>query len=324
MADWPNASWLVEDGIGEERALLVAEGRALAARVQWSGELTAGLVQSAVLVERRKGSGRGRARFPDGEEALVDKLPRDAAEGANVRLIVTRAAIGEAARRKPAQARPSDTPERPAPSLAEELGARVVRRFPKGLWEDAIADCTAGAVDFRGGSLLFSPTPAMVLVDVDGNLPPRDLALAAVDPLARAIALFGLGGSIGVDFPTLQAKDDRKAVDVALEGALADWDHERTAMNGFGFVQFVARSTGPSLLHRLHFQRTAAIARLLLRRAEGVSEPGTLLLTAHPAVLAHIGHDWLEQLARRTGRVIRTAADAGLAPDAAFAQAVPA
>ncbi|TIX51747.1 ribonuclease [Alteraurantiacibacter aquimixticola] len=318
------AEWLIEDGIGEERALLVENGHAIAARLQWPGELTAGAILEGVLTSRRKGSPRGQARFENGEEALVDRLPRDAAEGSQMRFEIMRGAVGEAKRRKLAHARPTDAPLCPAPTLAERLGGKLVRRFPDDLWEEVLDECLSGTVDFPGGSLHFSPTPAMVLVDVDGQLPPRELALAAVEPLARAIMRWSLGGVIGVDFPTLQAKEDRKPIDSALGVALADWDHERTAMNGFGFVQLVARMEGPSLLHRTHFQRSAAAARLLLRRAEDVGDPGVILLTAHPAVLAALREEWLEELARRTGRQVRTQADPALALAAGFAQAVSA
>ncbi len=324
MVERPRAEWLVEDGIGEERALLVENGHAIAARVQWPGELVAGAVLEGQLVARAKNSPRGRARFYGGEEALVDKLPRDASEGAQMRFEILRGAVGEASRRKLAHARPAQASEHAAPSLAEKLGARVVRRFPDDLWEEVLDECWSGIIDFAGGSLHFSPTPAMVVVDVDGKLPPRELALAAVPALARAIALFNLGGVIGIDFPTLQAKDDRKAVDGALGVALADWDHERTAMNGFGFVQLVARMEGPSLLHRTRFQRAAAAARLLLRLAESVPGPGAVLLTGHPAVIACLSQEWITELNRRIGRAIMVKDDASLALEAGFAQAVSA
>jgi ribonuclease G len=317
------ADWLIETGIGEERALLVERGEVLAAKLRWPGELEAGQVADGVLVARNSGSPRGRARFASGEEALVDRLPRDAAQGRTMRFEITRAAMGEAKRRKLAHARPSLDECRPAPTLIELTGGREVRRFPNGCWEEVWAEASEGIVSFRQGALQFSPTPAMVLVDVDGHLLPRDLALEAVDPLASAIARFGLSGSIGVDFPTLREKSERKALDGALGVALADWDHERTAINGFGFVQLVSRLEGPSLLHRLHFSRSGAAARMLLRRAELVDEPGALLLTGHPQVLAAILPEWQAELARRTGREVRLAPDPGLAPHAAFAQAVP-
>ena len=171
--------------------------------------------------------------------------------------------------------------------------------------------------------MLFSVTPAMTLIDVDGELPPRELAFAAVPAIARWLRLFDLGGSIGIDFPTLERKVDRKAVDAALQRALADWPHESTAMNGFGFVQIVARLEGPSLLHRFMNSRVEAAARMALRRAEMVEGPGVTLLTVHPVLKPKLQPDWLEELARRTGRPTRIETSARLAIEAAAAQIVP-
>ena len=314
----------MEDGIGEERAILLAGDRVLAAQVRWPGQLEAGQVEDAQLIAKPRTSPRGRARFASGEEALVDRLPPSASEGSTLRLEVTRARIGEGRRVKLAQARPSQDSPRSAPTLAERLGAKVVRRFPSGTWESVVEEAQDGVTAFPGGSLTITATPAMTLVDVDGVLPPRALALAAVDPLARAIATLGLGGVIGVDFPTLQGKDDRKAVDVVLAAALADFDHERTAMNGFGFVQLVARLERPSLLHRWQFDPAGAAARLLLRVAEGDKGNGPLLLTAAPPVLAAIRPEWIEELTRRLGRPVRRQADPALALGGGFAQSVSA
>ena len=313
------AEWLVEYGIGEERALLVEGDEVLVARLHWPGALTAGQVEDALLVHFDPVRRRGTARFANGDETLVDRLPASSREGAPVRLEVTRAAIAERGRLKQAQARPTEAALRSAPPLA----GRVVRRFPAGLWEEVWAEAWAGEVPFAAGSLVFSVTPAMTLVDIDGTAAPATLAREAVLPLARAIRRFDLGGSIGIDFPSLERKDDRRAVDSALAAALADWPHERTAMNGFGLVQLVARLERPSLLHCLTLSRAGAAARMLLRRAEHVDEPGALLLTAHPSVGSQLSEDWLAELARRTGREVRLAADPGLALDGGFAQAVP-
>jgi len=322
------AEWLVEEGIGEERALLVEGGEAIAARLHWPGGLAAGQVEDAVLAHFDPARRRGTARFANGEEALVDRLPAGSREGARLRLEVTRAAIAERGRLKRAHARPSEIATRPAPSLAEALAgeghaARVVRRFPAGTWEELWAEAWDGEVAFASGSLLFSVTPAMTLVDIDGAAGPPTLAREAVVPLARAIRRFDLGGAVGVDFPSLASKADRRAIDEALDAALAGWPHERTAMNGFGFVQLVARLERASLLHRLALARAGAAARMLLRRAEQVDEPGALLLAANPAVTARLSEAWLAELARRTGREIRVEADAALALEACFAQAVP-
>ena len=317
------AEWLVEAGIGEERALLVESGEALAARLRWPGGLEAGLVEDAKLIHRNANSKRGTARFASGEEALVDNLPHEASEGAVLRLVVTRAAMAERGRLKRAQARPTQEAPGPAPSLAEELGARIVRRFPAGLWEDVFADASSGEATFPGGALTITPTPAMTIVDIDGTLPLRDLALASVEPLAATLARLDLAGSIGIDFPSLSDKNDRKQVDSALELALGDWPHERTSMNGFGFVQLVARLTRPSLLHLCARDPAGAAARLLLRQAELVDAPGALLLTCHPAVEAALRPEWLADLAKRTGRELRIVPQPALALTGAFAQAVP-
>jgi hypothetical protein len=198
----------------------------------------------------------------------------------------------------------------------------VVREFPTGDGAELHAEALAGEVVFTGGSLLFSPTPAMLLVDVDGTLAPRALAVAAVWPLAEALQRFDVGGSVGIDFPTLADKADRRAVDEALAKALSDWPHERTAMNGFGFVQLVARLERPSLLHRAAFQRSAMATRKLLRQAERLESAGAIELSGHPMLEAQV-EPFVRELERRTGREVRWRGDPGLALEAPHAQLVP-
>ncbi len=316
------AEWLVERGIGEDRAVLVRDGQLIAAKLDWPGRLAPGLVEDAVLIHRATGSKRGTARFANGEEALVDGLPQHASQGAAIRLRVVRSAVPERHRAKAARARPTNDPHCAAPGLDRLPGARVVRRIEG--WEEVWLEAWDGLVPFAGGSLVIEPTAAMTVIDIDGNLPPRELALEAVREVAGAIRRLDLSGPIGIDFPGLTGKADRRVVDEALAAALADWPHEATAMNGFGFVQLVARMERPSLLQRIQADRPGAAARLLLRRAEAVADPGMLLLACHPAVAAAIDPDWLADLRRRTGRSLRLEPDAGLALSGGFAQAVSA
>ncbi|WP_159869380.1 ribonuclease [Novosphingobium sp. 9U] len=324
--------WLVEQGIGEDRAILVEgglvdSGEILAARLQRHDGLHAGLIADAKLIARARGARRGTVLFDTGEEALVDGLPPDAREGAPVRVQVTRARLAEKGRYKRAQARPTDARPRAAPALADGLRAtglpvRTVRRFPQDPWPELLNEVLDGTVAFPSGSLLLSPTPAMTLIDIDGTLPPPALARAAVPVIAGAIGRFDLAGSIGIDFPSLESREDRRALDQALADALATWPHQRTAMNGFGFVQLISRLERPSLLATVQGGPWRAGALLLLRRLEDESRPGSLLAQAHPRVIAAVEPEWRDEAVRRTGRAIAWQADPTLAPLGGFAQAL--
>lgn len=309
--------WVVEDGVGETRALLIDGDTVLAAKLRWPGELYRGQELTAKLVSKR--GARGTAMTAEGRELLVDRLSREVSEGSELELVVTRAALAERGRYKLPSARMASRQTPVADPI--ETGKRV-HRFPPGTWEEVWQAASSGEVAFDGGSLLFAVTPAMTLVDIDGALDSRSLALAATGPLARSLGEFDLGGSIGIDFPTLEAKADRKAVDTALGDALGDWPHERTAMNGFGFVQLVARLEGPSLLHRFATSRVGMAARMALRRAEMVDGAGVTLLTVHPALKAKLRPEWLSEVERRTGRPLRIETDPGLAIEGAAAQIV--
>ena len=310
-------AWVVEDGVGETRALLIDGDKVLAAKLRWPGELYRGQELTAKLASKR--GARGTAITAEGRELLVDRLPREVSEGSELDLVVTRAALAERGRYKLPSARIAS---QLSPVIDPIETGKRVHRFPSGMWEEVWQAASSGEVAFDGGSLLFAVTPAMTLVDIDGALDPRSLALAAIEPLARSLAEFDLGGSIGIDFPTLEAKAERKAVDTALGDALGDWSHERTAMNGFGFVQLVARLEGPSLLHRFATSRLGMAARMALRRAEMGEGAGTTLLTVHPALKAKLRPEWLAEVERRTGRPLRIETDPGLAIEAAAAQIV--
>lgn len=319
------AEWLVEDGIGETRAIRLEGDRIAEARVEWPGRVQAGWIVDARLTSRRSGNGRGTATVGD-EEILVDRLPRDASEGAPLRLAVTRAAFDGPGRFKRAQARPTDA-ALAQPKLAERLATidevRTVRRFPGAEWDDLVDEALSGEIAFAGGTLWLSPTPALTAIDVDGDLAPAPLALAAVPAVADALRRLDIAGSIAIDFPTLAAKPDRRAVDDALAAALEGWPHERTAMNGFGLVQIVARAQAPSLLQLAAWRRGALVWRRLLRRAEALEGAGMIELAIHPALRGEIAPDHLTRLERRSGRRVAIRDTETLALEAPHAQLVP-
>ena len=110
-----------------------------------------------------------------------------------------------------------------------------------------------------------SPTPAMTLIDVDGTLPPADLAAAGAEAAARAILRHDIGGSIGIDLPTVAGKAQRQRIGELVDAILPQ-PFERTAVNGFGFLQIV-RPRRRASLFELAADRPAFEARALLRRA---------------------------------------------------------
>lgn len=315
------AEWLIEEGIGERRALLIEAGEVLAAKIEWPGELSAGQVHACQLTTRKQGKRRGTATLKNGAEVLVDHLPPHVSEGVSGYVRVTRAAIAERGRFKRAQGRWCDDTSDGLREAAPALEGQLARPFVAGDWEEVWHAASSGSIAVAGGELLCSVTPAMTVIDIDGDLPPRELALAAVPAIAKALKWFDMGGNIGIDFPTLEAKTDRRAVDEALADALADWPHERTAMNGFGFVQIVARLEGPSFLHRFATSRVSMCARYALRVAERAQGTGpAILLTVHPALKAKLKPEWLEELAKRTGREVRIETNPALALEAPSAQ----
>ena len=290
------AEWLCEEGIGENRAILVEDGRILEAAIELPG-LRAGSVVEAKLV-----STAGIAALADGGEAVVEPVPR-ISEGASFRGEVVREAIPEPGRPKPPRLRPVDAPPAAGPTLAERLGNPVSPHgadlFEQAGWSELLEEAATGEISFEGGALRMSLTPAMTLFDVDGTLPPAALALAGAAAAARAIRRFGIAGSIGIDLPTLP-RDQRQAAAAAVDAILPQ-PFERTAVNGFGFLQIVRRRVRPSIPEILRADPGAAAARALLRRAERLQ--GRVAIHAAPRVILQLKARplWLAELARRTG-----------------------
>lgn len=312
----PSPEWLIERGIGETRAVLVENGRILEARILRDGVIPAGTILAAQL----KSTGRNGVALSDGQEYLLPKGAPGVTEGARLNIEVTREALGGAEPWKRPLARSTDA----APGAAPRLNGRELR-FPAtpdeledAGWSDLLDEARTGLIGFPGGELRISLTPAMTLIDVDGNLPAAELAVAGARAAAAAIRRHGIGGSIGIDLPTVDSKATRLAAAESID-ALLPKPFERTAVNGFGFLQIVRPRTHASQLEmaadRAIFE-TAAVLRRVAR------EVGSIRLAAHPSVIAVLERrpDWLDQLGKQVGGAVTLRADPLIAMSAAHAE----
>ncbi|MDP9086114.1 MAG: ribonuclease [Pseudomonadota bacterium] len=309
------AEWMIEHGIGETRAVLIEDRQIIEARVELEGAVPAGTRLAAQLIRAGKQGRNAVARDAHGQEYLLPLAPGGVSEGGSLAITVTRSAFPGTEPWKRPLARASAEGLAELPSLAERLGG-IILPFPAPHdtleelgWSDLLDEARTGIIIFAGGSLRISPTPAMTLIDVDGSLPPEELAAAGARAAAMTIWRLAIGGSIGIDLPTVRDKASRLAQAEAIDAALPK-PFERTAVNGFGFVQIVRPRTGPSLIE-LGQDRAGFEARALLRRA--ARSTGAIRLAAHPSVLAAIMPNWLDRLGRQIGGAV------GLRPDPALA-----
>ncbi|MEO9132327.1 MAG: ribonuclease [Sphingomonas sp.] len=309
------AEWLYEAGIGETRAALVEDGEILEARIELDeGGPRVGAILPGRLVEITVRGREGRVAFDGGGEALLGLLPTGITQGAALTVEIVREAIPEPGRAKLAKAIPAMPGALPAsgPDLLtrltesgypiRQLRAHEADRLEAAGWSEALEEAMTGEISFASGALRMTPTPAMTLFDVDGQAPLEALAVTAAGAVAKAILRHDITGSIGIDFPTLEGKAARQAVAAAIDAGLP-LPFERTAMNGFGFLQIVRRRTRASLPELLRADPAGAEARALLRMIErtpppaprhhGVSRRVQAWLASRPPLIA--------ELARRTG-----------------------
>jgi hypothetical protein len=308
--------WLIERGIGETRSVLVEDGRIIEARIQRNGIVPAG----TVLQARLKRSGHAAVAVAGGEEYLLPKGAPKVTAGAKLNIEVTREAIGGAEPWKRPLARLSDEALRPAPAPAgRELQFPLpADELEAAGWSELLDEARTGLIPFPGGELRVLLTPAMTLIDVDGQLAPPELAIAGARAAADAIRRHGIAGSIGIDLPTVEGRAARQAAAAAVDTTLPQ-PFERTAVNGFGFLQIVRPRRHASLLE-LASDRAGFEARSLLRRA--AKETGAIRLAAHPAVIAvlEVGAAWIEQLSRQVGGPVTLRSDPSLAMSAGHAE----
>ncbi len=327
------AEALVERAIGGVRALVHDAGRIVEAHFEpaWPPRQRAGAVVvgrlRTILVPGR----RGLVELPGGEEALLEPLPA-LTEGAALCVEVVRSCGHEAGRPRLAKLRhvAGAAGQFGGASAGPDLEARLVAaghavtavdlqgfggdRLEDLGWGETVAAARSGHVAFAGGLLTISPTAAMTVIDIDGPGDPLALAEAAAHAVADAIRRFDIGGSIGIDFPSVTGKAARVGLDTLLAGALPA-PFEKTAINGFGFVQIVRPRVRPGLVERVREPGFAALE--LLRRAQR-GAPGPRTLVAHPVTIAWLQR-WPEAtaaLSRAMGGAVALRADPALAMEA--------
>ena len=301
----PSPEALIEHGIGETRWALVEAGRIVEARIFREGVIPAG----AVLEARLKSAGHNAVATVQKKEYLLPEGAPAVTEGAKLNIEVTREDLGgiEPWKRPLARAT-AKSPLEAAPSPGREAAPR---ELDDAGWPDLIEEARSGLISFPGGALRVSLTPAMTLIDVDGQLPPADLAIAGARAAALSIRRHGIGGSIGIDLPTARSRVARLSAAAAIDEFLPR-PFERTAVNGFGFVQII-RPRRHSSLFEIGADRASFEARALLRQAS--REVGAVRLAGHPAVIEQISRhpQWLERLSRITGGQLTLRADPLLA-----------
>lgn len=308
--------WLIERGIGETRAARVSDGEIIDARVLVDDIVPAGTLLAATL----KRSGVQLFATAGGQDYLLPNGAPGISDGAALTVEVTRERIPGTEPWKHPLAKVRTGPSQAAQALE---GRSIAFPSPGNElndagWDELIEQARSGIVAFDGGELRIFPTPAMTLIDVDGTLKLDELARRAAAETAKALVRLGIGGSIGIDFPTVAGKSTRGLVD----GAIDEWlpkPFERTSLNGFGFLQIVRPRRHASLVE-LAQDRASFEARALLRKAG--FEHGAKRLVAHPAVIAVIetGPGWIEALARQIGGAVTLRAEPNLPMSGGYAE----
>lgn len=317
--------WLIERGIGETRAALVEAGEIIEARVELDGTIPSGSVLEARLANIGTNGRNAIAVAEGGTEFMLPRGAPGATQGATIAIEVTREPVPGSEPWKRPLARLTNQTPRLAPSLADSLSGQSLT-FPSASdtlgdagWDDLVDEARSGTVTFAGGALRISPTPAMTLIDIDGYLPPDELAVLGAGEAVRTVRRLDIGGSIGIDLPTTGARSARQAAAAAIDTGLPQ-PFERTAVNGFGFVQIVRPRLRASIAE-LAQDRAGFEARALLRRL-AFDAPGPKRIVVHPAV-ARVLEDrseWITSLARQLGGSIELRGNAAIPMSGGYAE----
>lgn len=332
----------IDAAIGETREALVRDGKPIALRVarasdegvraRW-GELYCARLRE--IDRRRRGAfldlglrdhqgflplgddGRARLRrervaLREGQ-GLIVAVTREAARGKNP--VVELSEVGH----------DGEAPHRIAQHEADEalVLARPADAAMRGKLDAAIEDALARTAPIPGGgALTIEPTAALVAIDVDAGAragsgdPERfalDLNVAAAFEAARQIRLRNLGGIIAIDFVSMRARANVKALENATREAFADdpWIVQFGGMSRFGVYE-LSRAQLRAPLHeqmrdpdgRLTVETVALMALRAIEREARAQTGRQIACSVAPDVKAWLDAaeiDWRAQLSNSIG-----------------------
>lgn len=225
----------------------------------------------------------------------------------------------------------------PAPSLAERAArdfpsARLVESrdgtgFTEAGIEEQVEETLARRIRLASGPVLtVDETEALVAIDVDiaaAGIAPRGwpvLFAGLAGELARLIRLRRLAGLVAVDFPRLDRRADREAVEGAVAAAVAG-DPDEARVLGWsrgGLLELTRTRRGSSLAEDMLAPAdprplAATVALSALRRTlagtQGVARPVVACAPAVAAWLEGPGAAALAEVRRRLGGDLTIRAD---------------
>ena len=309
-----------DDAPGERRAALVENGNIVEIHIQ----------RDALWALGETGTGRIDRKTPSGAYVVTDSghefLLRSKIgdpEGARVTFEVTREAIAEPGRIKPAEIALRDS-GCAQPSQKDALWDVRLTAFAQPVISASIADgfdiALSGQSQLGSVIISFQRTKAGLVFDVDGMGSAFDINQVAAAEIARLLRLYQVGAMVMIDFVSMEAKTQRTQIAEIFDTAsMSDGrPFERTAINGYGLMQVVRARPRPSVLDHLFGTRVAALsdetqAYWLLRAVAQSSGFGARTVTARPDVAALLESQkwagWRTQAMRAAGADMLVVAD---------------
>jgi hypothetical protein len=309
-----------DDAPGERRAALVEDGNIVEIYIQhdalWAlGETGAG------RIDRKTPSGAYVITDDNSELLLRSKISDP--EGMRVTFEVTREAIAEPGRVKPAEIALRDSGVLPSLQKDALWDARLMA-FEQPVISASIADgfdiALSGQSQLGSVIISFQRTKAGLVFDVDGIGSAFDINQVAAAEIVRLLRLYQVGAMVMIDFVSMEAKAQRTQIAEIFDAAARSdaRPFERTAINGYGMMQVVRARPRPSVLDHLFGTRIAALsdqtqAYWLLRAVAQSSGFGARTVTARPDVAALLESQkwagWRAQAMRAAGADMLVVAD---------------